>query len=491
MPGTADTQTDVLSGPGVAARTARGAGLRLASYAAGTALSVASAAVLLRYLGVTDYGRYAAVFALVTIVGGVTEASTANVGVRELSVRPRREHDDVLAALQGMRLTLTAGGVAAAMAFALAAGWDEEMVAGTAVAGAGLLLTVFAITLWVPLQAELRLGRVALLELLRQALTVAALLAAVAAGAGLVVLLGAQIPVALALAVAGLAAAGAPLRALRPAAGPGAWRDLLRETIPYTTATAIGLVYSSSVVLVMSIVASEHETGLYGAASRIFVVLAGTASVLVGSAFPVLARAGADDRERLRLAFGRLFDAFAVAGAGLALVAAAGAPVAIDVIAGAEFADAAATLQVLAAALLGSFFLALGAFTLLSLGRQRLLIVANGSGLALCAALALWLTPGHGAGGGAVATVAGETLIAVVTLAALARAGVTASPRALPRVLAATGLAALPAFALGLPALPATVLAAVVFAGAALVLGLVPAEVRPGRRPGGRAGARL
>ena len=387
--GRADPETDVLAAPAVAERTVRGAGIRLVAYVLSAALSVVAAAVLLRYLGVADYGRYATVFALVTIVGGVTEAGTANVGIRELSVLPRREHEGLLAELQGVRLALTLAGVVLALAFTVLAGYPSVMVEGAALAGAGLLLTVFAVTLWVPLQAELRLARVAGLELLRQVLTVLALVAAVAAGAGLAVLLGAQIPVALLLVVAGLVAAGAPVRALWPAVHPRRWRRLLGETVPYATATAIGLVYSSSVLLVMSLAASEAETGLYGAASRIFVVLAGTAGLLVGSAFPVLARAGHDDHDRLRVGVQRLFDAFATLGAGLAIVTVAGAPVAIDVVAGPDYDGAVEPLRLLGVALLASYAIALGAFALLSLRRQRVLIAVNSAGLVVCVALAL------------------------------------------------------------------------------------------------------
>lgn len=462
---------DPLESPDVATRTARGAGLRLVAYALGTVLSVASAAVLLRYLGVADYGRYVAVFALVTIVAGVTEAGTANVGVRELATRPDDEHERVLGDLQGVRLALTTVGALLAFAFAAAAGFD---VGGAALAGAGMLVTVFALTAWIPLQARLELARVAAFELARQALTVLVLLALVAGGAGVAVLLGAQVPVGIALAVAGIVVTR---RSLRPRFDVAAWRALLADTLPYAAATAIGLVYSSSVVLVMGLTASAAETGLYGAAARIFTVLGGVAGILIGSVFPILARRGRDDRDRLQTGVHRLFDVFLTAATGLALVTAAGAPVAIDVIAGDEYERAVPVLRILAPAVVASFLLALAAFALLALNRQRWLIVINASGLAVAIALAIPLTNAHGAEGGALATVIGESLIAVLSFAALAKAGITPTPRAVPKTVLAAGAAAIPAFALGLPALAAAAAAALVYAAAALTLGLVPAEV--------------
>ena len=469
--------TDPLESPDVAARTARGASLRLVAYALGTVLSVASAAVLLRYLGVADYGRYVAVFALVTIVAGVTEAGTANVGVRELATRHRDEHDRLLADLQGVRLALTTAGALAAFAFAAVAGYD---LTGAALAGAGLILTVFALTLWIPLQARLELARVAAFELARQALTVLVLLALVAAGAGVAVLLGAQVPVGIALAAAGVIVTR---HRLRPRFDPKAWRVLLADTLPYAAATAIGLIYSSSVVLVMSLTVSDAETGLYGAAARIFTVLGGAAGILVGSAFPLLARAGRDDRERLATGVRRLFDVFLTASVGLALVTAAGAPVAIDIVACSDFERAEPVLRILALAVVASFLLALAAFALLALNKQRWLILVNAAGLATAIALAIPLTQDHGAEGGAIATVAGESLIALLSFAALAKAGITPGATALPRIALAGAAAAVPAFSLGLPALPAAAAAALVYAGAAVALGLVPAELLRRPRP--------
>ena len=484
MSGRPETDADVLTGPGVAVRTARGTGVRLVAYVLSSLLSVVSAAVLLRYLGVDGYGRYVTVFALITIVAGVTEAGTANVGVRELATRATSERERLMATLQGVRLALTVAGMVLALLFVVAGEFADAMVEGAALAGLGLVLTVAACTLWVPMQADLRLAAVAGLELLRQALTVVVLLALVLAGAGLVALLAAQIPVAIALGVASLAAARVPASALRPSFDAAAWRRLLAETLPYAVATAIGLVYSSSVLLVMSVVATETQTGLFGAATRIFVVLAGVAGILVGSALPVLARAGRDDRERLRGAVRRLSDAVAFVATGVALVTAAGAAVAIDVVAGPDFADATEVLRVLAPALIASYFLTLGAFVLLALGRQRVLIAVNGAGLLVAVVLALVVTPEHGALGGAVAALIGEWTIAALTFAALAGERLVPSPRVLLRVVLCAGLAAVPAFALGLPALAAAVAAALVYAAAGWWLGIVPVEAAEAlRRP--------
>src|SRR5688572_5733180 len=69
----------------------RGAALRVVGYAVALGLSVLSAALLFRHLGVVDGGRYVTVLSLVALVGGLTEGGLTAIGVRELATRPPAE----------------------------------------------------------------------------------------------------------------------------------------------------------------------------------------------------------------------------------------------------------------------------------------------------------------------------------------------------------------------------------------------------------------
>src|SRR4051794_18849570 len=137
----AAADADILDSHEAGPAAIRGAALRFVGYVVSVVLSVVSAAVLLRYLGVSEFGRYATIFSLMTIVSGVTEAGSAAIGVRELATRPKGEHASILAALQGLRLALTVGGCLLALLFAVLAGYRESMVLGTALAGVGLVIT--------------------------------------------------------------------------------------------------------------------------------------------------------------------------------------------------------------------------------------------------------------------------------------------------------------------------------------------------------------
>ena len=133
---TPEAGADVLSGPDIASRVVRGGALRGIGFGAVNLLGVVSSIVLLRHLGVADFGRYGTVIALVAIASGLADAGLNVTGSRELALLPRGpERRRLLGALLGARLLLLTAATVAAVAFAAVAGYDSTMVVGTALAG--------------------------------------------------------------------------------------------------------------------------------------------------------------------------------------------------------------------------------------------------------------------------------------------------------------------------------------------------------------------
>lgn len=457
----------------------RGGVLRVAGYVAGSGLSVISAAVLTRHLGPVDFGRYSVVFALLTVVAGVADAGTSALGVREHSIRVADAAGRFLRHLLGIRLVVGLAGVVAALAFALVAGYDNAMVAGTALGGVGLLLAVVYTTLLIPLQSSLRLGWVTNLDLLRQAATVAALVALAAAGAGIVPLLAVPIPVGVLLVIA-----TAALLERRQSWGPTVdrveWASILRLTIPFAAAAVAGTLYAQVSLLALSLVATERDTGLFAAAFRIYSVLAVIPGLLVASAFPLLARASRDDRHRFAYAVTRLWEASLTLGAGIALLTAVAAPLALDVIAGDGYSDAVDELRLMSIALLATFVIALGSFSLLALERYRSVVGANLVGLVLSGGLAAALGASQGETAGAIAVVCADLTLMALYLIALARGddGVRLGGSIVPKVACAAAVAAAPLLVIGaLPVVIQVVVVALLFGVALVVLRAVPEEL--------------
>jgi O-antigen/teichoic acid export membrane protein len=415
-----ELEDDVLGTARAGNLVIRGSAQRVVGYGLGTLAAVVSTAVLLRHLSVEDAGRYNTVVALLAVVGGLVDAGMTNIGLREWARRTGEDRSRVMRDLLGVRVAITVAGVVVAVGVAALAGYTAEMIAGTALAGVGLILLIVANTLQIPLGAELQLGAVAAIDVLRNVFTAVLIAGLAIAGAGLVTLLAVPLPVGIALvAVAGFLVRGRMPR--RPAVELERWRVLLADALPYAVATAVGFIYLYMTVILLGFVSSDYEVGIFSAAFRVFIVLGGVAGLVQQSAFPVLARAARDDRDRLHYAVQRLLDGSLVLGGMLALATAVGAPIAIDAMAGARFEASVPVLRIQGAALMMTFLAALTGFALLSMHRYRAVLIVNALALVTSIVFVLVLGAADGATGAAWANLAGETVLSVAGLVALAR----------------------------------------------------------------------
>src|SRR2546423_10860380 len=84
----------------------RGGAIRVAGYVAGVLVSLASAAILVRHLGIPGFGQYVTVTSLVALVAGMTEAGIAVYGIREWAGRGGGERRQPVADPPRRRLLL-------------------------------------------------------------------------------------------------------------------------------------------------------------------------------------------------------------------------------------------------------------------------------------------------------------------------------------------------------------------------------------------------
>src|SRR3954471_6888135 len=113
---------DLLDTPLAGPAAVRGGAVRVGGYVAGVLLSVGSAALLFRHLGVDDAGRYVTALSLVTIAGGLSDLGLTAIAIRELTVRDADSRDAFVRNLLGLRTALTSAGIVGVFVFTLAAG---------------------------------------------------------------------------------------------------------------------------------------------------------------------------------------------------------------------------------------------------------------------------------------------------------------------------------------------------------------------------------
>jgi O-antigen/teichoic acid export membrane protein len=469
---------DVLDSPEAGPAAIRGGALRAGGYMAGILLSLISAPFVVRHLGTVDFGRYTLVLSIIALVAGLTEGGVAAVGLREYTTRPERERDGLMRNLLGVRLVLTVVGVLGALAFTLIAGYDRTLVLGTALAGIGLLLQSMQNLVAVPLAGNLRYGWATVTDLARQIVTVSLTLALVIAGAELLPFLAVSIAGgAVALVMTATLVRGT--MPLRPAFDPAEWWLLIRDTLPYAAAIALNVAYFRIAIILMSLVSTETQTGVFSVSFRILEVLLPIPALVIGAVFPIVARAARDDPARLAYATRRLFETAVIVGLWFVLCVELAAPFLVQVLAGSGAGASVPVLRWQGVALLATFVAVGCGFPLLSLHRHRDLLVANGVALVVSVGLTLALVPSQGARGAAIGTTAAEFALALMSAVLLARARAELRPPlagpgiALLCALLAAAVVLIP----GLHEVARAALASVVYFGALTLLGRVPQEL--------------
>jgi len=477
-PAAGDLAADLLDTPQAGSVAIRGGMLRLAGFGGGTIVSVGSTALLLRHLGVEQTGSYVAVLALSTVVAGLTDVGLSVLGVRELTVRSGEERAAAMRTLLGMRIVLAVLGVVGAVAFAVVVGYSSTLIAGTAIGGLGVLMQGTQIQLATSLQSRMRLSAMTAVDFGRQALSAGLITIGVLVGAGLLSFVAVTVVAGLVtvLATALLVRRDVPLR---PSFDRAASRALIRTTGAYSAAAAANVLYLRAAIVVVSVIGTTAELGTFAAAYRVVDVVIVLPILLVGGAFPILARAARDDTSRLGYAVSKLFDAALVLGVLMALMLALGAKLAIAVVAGPDFHASVSVLQIQSAVVATSFIGAVCGYALLALGLYREALRINVSALAFGVTLVVILTSPYGATGAAVATVAGELVLIALSAWTLARHDRALAPpwRSIPGVALAAGLAILPATLLTLPSALGAAIGAAIYIAVVLVLGLVPDEL--------------
>lgn len=474
---------DILDSGEAGRRAIRGGLMRVLGFGGGIIALLISTPILTRHLGVADFGIYVTVTSLMTVVAMLSDAGLTVVGVREYSSRDGESRERLLRNLVALRVIVALAGAGVAIAFALASGFPSAAIGGTALAGLGLVLVVIQQAYAVPLTAQLRLGAVTALDLARNVLTAAGVVVGVLLGASLWVFLALPLPVGIVGIVLTAAVIG-----LRSVPLPGIDREelryLVRETLPVAIASTIGAFYYRAALIVMSLVATEQQTGYFSASFRILEGVLAVPGLICAAAFPIMARAARDDQDRLAYGLQRLFDVGLILAVLSGIVIVLGARPAIEVLAGDEFAPAVGALRIQAIAIAGGFLVSVWATGLWAVRAQRALAWANLVAVTTAAALVAALVPAYGAEGAAMAMAIAEVGLAGTYAYLLMRRRPELRPSLaiVPRVLVAGAVAA------GVLLVPApdvvlAVLAAVVYLGTLAAVRGIPPELLAAVRP--------
>jgi O-antigen/teichoic acid export membrane protein len=484
--GSDDSTTHVLDAPDAGAKVIRGAAVRALGFGGGRLLTLLSAPLLLRHLGVVGFGGFAAVQSMISIAALASEGGLTAVGVREYSLRDKHGRAALMRSVLTLRLVLSVVGALAAVALAVVAGYSTALVVGAALGGFGLVLQLLQQGLTIPLAAQLRFGVIAALDFLRQALTAGGVVVLVVVGASVTAFLAISIPVGIVVGIVTLVV----LRGHLVLGGRTDTKELgsvAREAFAVVAATILASLFYRLSVVLTSVLSTEEQTGYFAASQRVIEMLLPFISLVNSATFPVLSRAAHTAVDRLSHGLQQVFNVNAIIGGWTGLMLLLGAEPIIHFLGGSKFDGAIPALQILAVAITASFLAAGWGTALIAMRAQRALFRATTVGVVVGVVLTVALAPAEGAQGAALAVAIGESVRALATGVALVRVRPELRPRLtiVPKLLIALGLAGLVALS-GVNAVVVCVVASGIYFGLLALTGALPHEVWSAFRSLGR-----
>jgi len=381
----------------------------LAGRLAIAAMGWAGTVFIVRTLTTDEFGRFSFVFGLLGMMSIITELGMGRVAIGGVL---NESHDRAAFAGTYIVLRTVLGGVGylAALAFVIVAGYPQEVVGATALAGMVLLVATPSHAYDVAFQAHLRMGRVALAGVIGQAAQLALTVAVATAGGDLlwfivpaivgeVVILAVKLPQA---------------RQLVPfhyTIQPRAWAALMREAVPLSIGGAFETIYYRIDTVLLSKLDTFAAVGTYGVAYKFADLARFVATALTVPILTLLVRAWPDDpaafRETIRRGAGYLafFAGLLVVEFGLF------AEPLIALLYGKDYRDAELATQLLVASAALTFFSRLAFNALIAAERRSVYPLIALTGLVVNVALNLVLIPSLSFEGSGIATLATEVLV--------------------------------------------------------------------------------
>lgn len=387
----------------------------------GTILGIMTVAVMTRELGTDGYGQFTTIVSFLQFFGILVDFGLSLTMITLLSAADADENS-IVSNIFTMRLVSGVAffGLAAALGFAFP--YPIAVKIGIAVASIASLGTALTQVLVGVFQKHLTVHKAAIAEVSSRTLLFAgvALVAWLNAGMlAMVLVLTACNSIQFLL---NLLFAGRHVR-FRLAFDQLMWRKIVSASWPIGVSIALNLIYLKGDIIILSLVRSEAEVGLYGAAYKVLDVVTVVPMVFMGVVLPVIASSwAAGNGEDFSRRLGRAFDALSLFAIPLAIGT---FPVAADLmrlVAGHEFGPAGRYLSVLMLAGSSVCWGALFGHAIVALGLQRKAIWIYGVDAAISLVLYLILIPKFGAIGAAWVTFFSEAFIVAATAFMVTRA---------------------------------------------------------------------
>jgi len=386
-----------------------------AAHVVGIATGLALTMMLSRHLGPAGFGGFTYLFAFLYFFLAANDLGINTIAVRELSQQPERAAE-ILGRLLSLRIVLAAGTLAVAWLVILAMRFPVELAAAL-----GIFMLVLPLT-------ALKAPVVIFQSTLRFEYAVWVDLASRLAGLGLAAVVvwakGGLVAVSFALVLAEVVGWAVMHHLVRRLVRPvwrvdrRYWTTLVRSSLPLGLAGLLSALINRLDFFMLERMTDLTQVGLYGAAYKITSLAERVPQLVMNTLYPVMARCAREDPGRLDRVYRHSLWWLGAAAVPMAAAVSLGADLIVRLVFGGGYADAAAPLRVLIWASACLYAALPGGVLLISLGRERVNLVAQATAVVVNVALNLAWIPRWGVTGAALATLASFAVILAVTAVA-------------------------------------------------------------------------
>lgn len=374
------------------------------------AISWAGTVLVVRALSQPDWGAYALILAVTSILDMLVNFQLSRRIVLEM-VAGERDAGAILGSFLTLRACLSTAGYGVALAIAALGPYPSSLVPAMAVGALNLVLGSCLDGLVIYQQTRLRLTPVAFVLVSSRLAFLGLVLALFVAGNRSLLAYVAATLTATALPVVILTLNVRRSVVLRPVVEPSQWWRWLADSLPIAVGFALGTLYFRIDMLLLSLLDSVRAVGLYGVGYKLGDLLASVSMGLLGPVFALFVRAWPEHEGLFWRNWRGTFVLLTITGVGASAGFAVFAAPIVATLFGPEYEQAAGAARLVVIGCALNFFNALFVATLVAVGRTRTYIVAALAGLLANVAINLVVIPRYSYLGAAWVTLVTEVAV--------------------------------------------------------------------------------
>ncbi|MDD5032046.1 MAG: flippase [Patescibacteria group bacterium] len=340
-----------------------------------TILGLAAVAIITRYLGLVGFGEYTTIITFLSVFGILADLGLTLVTTQMIS-KPEADEEKILNNLFTLRLMSAVFFLALAPLTIIFFPYSHEVKLGVAIAVFSFLFIALNQIFVGLFQKKLRMDKVSIAEVIGRLVLVIGAVLAVRFDLGLLGIIFITV-LASAINFLLLFIFSCPFFRLKIRFDYPVWKEVISKTWPLAITIAFNLIYLKADTLILSLIKTPAEVGIYGAAYKVVDVLVTIPFMFAGIVLPILTLSWAERNiSSFKKVLQKSFDFMMILAVPLVVGTQFLAKEVMVLVAGEDFAVSGSILKILVLAAWAIFFGCIFSHAIIALDKQKKIIGA-------------------------------------------------------------------------------------------------------------------